>query len=575
MAVVNFSSISFSGIKSEIERYLREEHNKAGILFSPASPYGHVLSVLENLHQLSILYLKNAINQFDLSDPNSNNPRIIRNAAIFAGHNPGRAISATGTLKFSLKSNVTVDSDIPGGRVTFTNKTQLKNNTNSLDYSLNLGIETITHKITPNYTFFLPIIQGKWTQRVFTSNGQQLQSFSISELGTKDVENFNVEVIVNGELWSIKKHIWEMLPEENACVVRTGFNGGIDIVFGNKGFGAVPPIGSPIEVNYLVTDGSTGNIFRRTRDDFKFIGDVIDGNGETIDPTQVFNIDIYTDINFGADEENILFTKNILPIASNNFVLGLPQQYAYEIKKLGVFSHVNAYEKTGTIFIVATPNIRLFKNQNADYFTIDIRAFELDRYEKSKIDKYLRTSGNLQLTRKYRIDSPKLSYYVINIFVIPYSDATDESVNAQILDKISEYFLDLRRIDRIPKLDIIRELSSIRDIHSVDVQFISKKNEDYHKENLINMANRELTFNSNYNTDISATRRLSYNPKEVLGIDPVLGDILFEPDELPVIRGGWYDRNNIYYSADIDGNQMKSVNIIRKGKVDAKNRPNT
>jgi hypothetical protein len=37
-----------------------------------------------------------------------------------------------------------------------------------------------------------------------------------------------------------------------------------------------------------------------------------------------------------------MFTKNILPIASNNFVLGLPQQYAYEIKKLGVFSHVNA-----------------------------------------------------------------------------------------------------------------------------------------------------------------------------------------------------------------------------------------
>lgn len=575
MSVVNFSSISFSGIKNEIDRYLREEYNKAGILFSPASPYGHILSVLENLHQMSILYLKNAINQFDLSNPNSNNPRIIRNAAILAGHNPGRSISATGTLKLTLKSDVTVDSDIPGGRVTLTNKTQLKNDTNSLDYSLNLGTETLTHKITPNYSFFLPIIQGKWAQKTFTSNGEQLQSFSISEIGTKDVENFNIEVIVNGEVWTIKKHIWEMLPDEEACVVRTGFNGGIDIIFGNEGFGAVPQIGTPIEVNYLITDGQDGNIFRRTRNDWKFIGDVIDGNGETIDPTQVFNIDIYTDINFGANEEDILFTKNILPIASNNFVLGLPQQYAYEIKKLGVFSHVNAYEKTNTIFIVATPNIRLFKNQNADYFTIDIKAFELDRYEKSKIDKYLKIGGNLQLTRKYRIDSPKLSYYVMNIFVMSYTDATDDSVNAQILDKISEYFLDLRRVDRIPKLDIIRELSSIRDIHSVDVQFICKKNEDYHRENLIQLSNKEETFNSNFNTDISAPRNSSYNPKEVIGIDPVLGDIIFEPDELPIIRGGFYDRNNIYYSNDIDGNQMKSVNIIKKGKIDAKNRPNT
>ena len=572
MAVVNFSSISFSGIKNQIEEFLKSEHNKAGILFSPASPYGHILSVFENLHQMSILYLKNAINQFDLSNPNSNNKRIIRNAAIFAGHNPGRSISATGTLKLSLKSDSNVDSDIPGGRITINNRTQLKNSTNSLDYSINIGNETVTHKITPNYTFFLPIIQGKWTNKTFTSDGNQLQSFSISEIGTKDVENFNVEVLVNGEVWSIKKHIFEMLPDEKACVVRTGFNGGVDIIFGNEGFGAVPTITSPIEVNYIVTDGSSGNIFRRTRNDWKFVGDIIDGNGETIDPTQIFNIDIYTDINFGADEEDILFTKNILPIASNNFVLGLPQQYAYEIKKLGVFSHVNAYEMTNTIFIVATPNVRLFKNQNSDYFTIDLRAFELDRYEKSKIDKYLKTSGNIQLTRKYRIDSPVLSFYVMNVFVMSYSDATDDSVNAQILDKISEYFLNLTRINRIPKLDIIRELSSINDIHSVDIQFVCKKNEDYHKENLLNISNRQSTFDSNYNTDISATRTSNYDPDEVIGIDPVLGDIIFEAYELPIIRGGCYDRNNIYYSDDIDGNQMKSVNIIKKGKIDAKNR---
>jgi len=572
MSVLKFSSITFSGIKSEIERFLREEHNKAGILFSPASPYGHILSVIENLHQLSIFYLKTAIGQFDLSDPNSLNPRIIRNAAIFAGHNPGRAISSSGTLRLSLKSTTDIEKDIPGSRITFTNRTQLKNDTNSLDYSLNLGTDTITHRITPNYNFFIPIIQGKWSKKNFTGDGSQLQSISVSELGRKDVENFNVEVVVNGDVWSVKKHIWEMLPDEKACVVRTGFNGGVDIVFGNGGFGEIPSIGSFIEINYLITDGSNGNIFRRTRDDWKFIGDVIDGNGESIDPAQVFNIDIFTDINFGADAESTLFTKNVLPISSNNFVLGLPQQYAYEIKKLGVFSHVNAYEKTGTIFIVATPNVRLFKNQNADYFTTDIRAFELDRYEKSKIDKYLKSSGNIQLTRKYRIDSPKISFYTMNIFVIPYSDATDDSVNAQMLDKISEYFLDLKRIDRIPKLDIIRELSSITDIHSVDIQFICKKNEDYHIENMKIMKNAVENFDSRYNNDISIKKPQGYNPNEVIGLDPILGDIIFEPEELPVIRGGWYDRNGIYYSSDIDGNQMKSVNIIKKGTIDPKNK---
>jgi hypothetical protein len=571
---MNFVTITFKNIKNEIETYLKSEHNKGNILFSPASPYGQILSVIENLHQLSFLYLKNTITQFDMVEPGSVNERVIKNTAILAGHIPGRAISATGTLKLTLKTNIDLDKEIPGGRITIANRTLIKNNTNGLEYSFNLGTEVVSHKVTPGYTFFLPIVQGRWVVTNRTGAGAQLQTISLTEPSLKEVENFNFEVIIQGEYWSIKKHIWEMLPDEKACVARTGFNGGLDIIFGNGGFGAIPKLGASMKVSYLVTDGASGNIYRRTRNDWKLIGDVYDGNGDTIDLTKVFNMDIYTDINFGADGEDLMFTKSILPIVSNNFVLGLPQQYAYEIKKLGVFSHVNAYEKTGTIFIVATPNIKLFKNQTSDYFTVDIRAFSLDNYEKSKIDKYLRIGGNIQLTKKYRITSPDLSYYVMNIFVITYSDASDDSVNAQILDRISNYFLSLSRVDIVPKLDIIRLLSSIKDIHSVDIQFISKKNEDYHKQAKADAENKLNMYNTSYQKDISVTDLSpDYVPTATKGLDSVLGDIIFEPNEIPIIRGGWYDRNEVFYSDDIDGNGLKSVNIIKKGTVDSKNRP--
>jgi hypothetical protein len=572
--MAKFSSISFQGIKDEIERYLTNEFASANITYSPASPYGQILSVVENLHQLSILYLKNAINQFDLSRPSSNNPRVIRNAAIFAGHNLTRAISATGTLRLTLKPNTDLEKDIPGQRITIANRLNIKNNTNGLDYSVNMGVEQMTHIITQNYTFFIPIIQGKWQIRGFTGNGQPLQTISIESIGGKDVENFYVEVLVNGVFWNIKKHLWDMIPGEQACVVRTGFTGGIDIIFGNNDFGAAPSLGATIRVNYLLSDGADGNIFRRTRDDWKFVDDVTDGNGETIDVPKLFNIDIYTDINFGANTESIEFTKSILPLVSNNFVLATPQQYAYEIKKLGVFSHVNAYERSGSVFIVATPNIRLFKNQNSNYFTVDLRAFELDSYEKKKIDQFLKSSGTIQLTKRYRIDSPKLSFYIMNINFISYSDALDVSVSAQILDRISEYFLNLKRIDRIPKLDIIRELSSIQDIHSVEIQFICKKNEQYHAENARRMEASQASYNSNYGSDPSAGRQdPNYDANLTLGLDPELGDIIFEPSEIPVIRGGWSDRNGILYQDIVDGLGMKSVNIYKKGTVDSKNKP--
>jgi len=572
MASAKFIEITFQRAKTEIQRYLKSEYAKADILFTNSSPYGQILGVVENLHQLSLLYLKNAIKQFDLSNPNALNEKIIRNAAILAGHNPGRSISATGTLKFTLKSNVDIDKELPGGRITFNNRMGIKNKTNGLEYSFNIGGEKVTYKVTPNFQFFVPIIQGKWIATTFTGDGTLNQSFSVNLRGQKDVENFNYEVLVNGEFWSVKNHIYEMLPDENACVVRTGFDGGIDVIFGNSGFGKIPNIGDIIKVSYIETSGGTGNIFRRTFNDWKFLDEAIDGFGTTIDPSKIFDISIYTDINFGADKENLLFTKNILPMVSNNFVLALPQQYAYAIKKLGVFSHVNAYEEFGVTYIVATPNIKLFKSQNANYFGIDIKAFQLDNYEKSKIDKYLRIGGNIQLTKKYVITNPVLSYYVMNIFIITYSDSAIESVTSGIVDKISEYFLDFNRLDRIPKADLIKEIVSMFDVHSVDIQFISRKNEDYHRSEATRIANKQSTFNSKLALNISVKPDPNYNQNTMMGLDPVLGDILFEPNEVPIIRGGWYDRSSIYYSDNIDDKGLKSINIISRGVIDAKNR---
>jgi hypothetical protein len=569
---MNFTEISFSKIKSEIELFLKKEHSRSGLLYSPSSPFGQILIVVENLFQLSMLYLKNSIKQFDITDPTSVNERIIKNAAIYVGHIPNRNISSSGTIKISLKTNVDVDKDVPGGRITFSNRQLIKNKTNGLDYSVNLGTDKQTYKVTNASQIFLPIIQGKWEIKSFTGDGTENQTFQVTlRPGQQGIENFNYEVVVDGEFITAKKHIYDLLPDEKACVVRTSFNGGIDVIFGNGGFGFIPKIGSLIEVNYLVSDGSIGSIFRRTPNDWNFVDSAIDGFGETLDIPNIFDVQIYTDINFGADAESIQFTKNILPISSNNFVLGLPQQYAYQIKRLGVFSHVNAYEDSGTTFIVATPNIKLFKSQNSNYFTIDKRAFNLDDYEISKIDKYLKTGGNIMLSKRYKISSPKLSYYIINIFVITWSDAINENVNSQIIDVISEYFLDLNKVDRIPKSEIVSKLSTIQEIHSVDISFVCKDNEDYHRQAMIDEQNRRNQFASQ---DALNIERLSttYDKNKIIGIDPVLGDIVFKPSDIPIIRGGWYDRNNIYYTDDIDGGGLKSVNIIKKGTVDVKNK---
>ncbi len=562
-----FSELSFERQKAEIELYLKEEYKKANLLFTNASPYGQILTVLENLHQLSTLYLKKAQNNFDLTQDLTNNPIAIRNAAILAGHIPTRSISATGTIKLRLKGGFISEEEIPGERITISNKSVIKNKSNNLQYSIMLGSDNKTYKVTNSSEIVLSIIQGRWERRTFTGTGSPMQTFSLDLRGSRQVENFNYEVFVNSQMWEIKKHLYDMIPDEKAVVFKTGFNGGVDIIFGNGGFGAIPPIGAFIDVDYLATEGSQGSIFSRVPNDWIFVDDILDGNGEPINVENIFDVVYETDLNFGADAESIEFTRSLLPISTNNFVLALPEQFAYQIKKLGVFSHVNAYQENEIIYVVATPNIKLFKDKNFNYFTIDIEAFKLDDLEKNKIINYLKSNGNIVLSSKLTINSPRLSYYICNVFVMIYEDAVEDAVNSQIYDVISDYFLNLTRMNRIPKSDLLVELKSkIDEIHSVDISFLSKDTEDYHRQNTLIQQNRTNTYTLSQNRTTQIPQP-GYEPNKVIGLDPILGDIIFQASEIPLVRGGWRDRNNTFFSDDIDGSGLKSVNVIYKGKV--------
>jgi len=100
-----FTEITFANLQTQIKTFLQQEYNTSNILFDESSPYGQILFVIENLFQLSLLYLKNTIKQFDLSNVNSTNSKIIRSQAVVAGYIPGRAISATGALMLTVKLN--------------------------------------------------------------------------------------------------------------------------------------------------------------------------------------------------------------------------------------------------------------------------------------------------------------------------------------------------------------------------------------------------------------------------------------------------------------------------------------
>lgn len=573
----NLAELTFDELNNQVTTWLQKTYKKANQVFSPASPYGQILQAIEMIYQLQMTYLKNTVNQFDLSNPDNQNRRTIRTLAIIGGHNPLRSQSANGTLRLQVQPGITISEEIPGSKVTFLNKSKIRNRTNNLDYYLDLGTEFVTYTIEPGASFYLPVTQGRIKTQTFTGNGTKNQSMSIVVPTQQDVENNRIIVRVNGQVWTKRDHLYDMLPDEEAYTVRTGFNSGAEIWFGNDNFGKIPVIGEKIEAHYVISDGVAGNIFNNVDNDWTFIDEIYDAFGGVVDIESNFFTFIKDQINFGSNGETVEFTKAIMPHVSRNFVLAKPEQFVFVLKRLNMFSQINAYTTVkGTqfdnqdpmddsiVYLFLVPDFKMYlqNNNTATYFNLSIDAFTIDDYEKNKIIQYLNTQGTVGVGIGIKINQPVISKYALNISLFIYEDSNKKNVREQVLSALSDYFVSVQRRDRIPKSDLIRVIEDVSGVDSVAVQILSEKNEAYHK------TNRDYV-ESIMKTDPTANpaniKLDDYDSNLVIGLDSELNDILMEKDELTLIRGGWKDRYGNIYDEIPKSKGLSSVNFVFKG----------
>ena len=145
--VFNRIELNYTNLTNQIINWLSSAYEKSSILFNPASPYGQILEVIKEFFIQNILYLKNFVKQLDIDQANSK--RMISNIARISGHNPSRSLSARGTLKLKLKQGINIDQEISGAQVVIYDETLIKNNTNSLYYTLKIGTSRNFYPLLP------------------------------------------------------------------------------------------------------------------------------------------------------------------------------------------------------------------------------------------------------------------------------------------------------------------------------------------------------------------------------------------------------------------------------------------
>lgn len=535
--------LKFDQMYEDSVGFLQKTYGEVGRYFSNASPFGQLLRVTLNLGKLIFFYIEDSITELNINK--ATRPESVRGLAALVGHNVTRSISASGDVRLTYSGK---SISMYGNTLIIPNYTKIKNNGTGLKYTIVLPNEETRLELNARNSIVVKVLQGEIEVQKLTATGGALQSYNIPVRGAKNIDHFFVNIYINNELWKTYESLYDIPKGAKGCIVKTSVTNGLDLFFGNDFFGKIPEFGSEIRVEYMVNQGTDGNI--NVRDgavQWKFLDSGYDITGEEIDLNEALNVTIEREINFGTNYEPLFLTRLIAPKTSKSFVLANAENYVIFLEKFNYFGIIDAFttyndnylDDNNVIYLFLVPDVNKKYTSNDNYFTIDQSNFILTDSEKEKVYMLIEESGQKMVTAVNKIVDPIIKKYILNITLIIFEGYSKEFIKQQIIDNLSQYFSHNRRRDRIPKSDLIRIIEGIDGIDSVNLWFVSQENE----------LNKKFDANA-----------------PIVGLDE-FGDIIIGRGELPLIRGGWEDRNGVYYEDSTSDSKPSSINIVVKQTV--------
>ena len=576
--------VTADNIKADTKTYVSRVYKRANTLFREASPFAQIIAVFSELYELIMFYIEDATVEQNIYT--AQQTESIYGISRLTGHDATRGFAATGEIEFRWKPGADL-SKIAGTGLNIEGRAKLKCDQNGLFYTLLTSKDRYRLEKSNLNKVATALIQGEFESQTVTGTGEKLQSFNIQTKKLSD--HSKVSVSVNGEQWTKHESLYDLLNNEKGYLLKTGISGGIDVYFGNGAFGAIPALGSAIEIEYVKHEGFGGNIDDGRDITFKWDSEGTDSLGEQHDLNEFLDITMTSAPKMGADRESTDFTKIMTPLASKSFVLATPDNYEYFLSRYGQFSYVDAYNTTSdeyldddnVIYIFATPDIRKKLATGQDYFSIPENEMFFDQNEYDKMSQVIQDSGQQMVTTEVVFVKPKVRKYSMDINIRYFEGFTKEEIFNDVRAAVSDYMLNVTRRDKLPKSDIVYILEEIEGIDAVNVRFISETEETARRlgyyesvtttvqpqepvllEDIGNGKQKYIFFKKIDEVKTVDVDESTVIPYTVAGLDQ-WGDIIMEKDEVAVFRGGWQDRDgdDIVDTALINAEAALSVNF--------------
>ena len=344
LKIFNTNRIGLKQMYDDAVNYLKNIYQANEREFTSASPFAQIINVTINLGRMILFYIETSITELNIRT--AYQARSIRGIAELTGHTPSLGVAARGSvyMTYSMSSNY------EGSTIYIKNYTRITNGANGLSYIMILPQNVMPLTVGAyDSKIEIPIIQGEIKYQQGTGTGEALQSFNFANKTDVIVDDFFVNVYVNGKRWDSVKSILDMGYEQEACIVKTSINGGIDVFFGTGNNGKIPVLGSTILLEYVTCGGERGNIENVGDDNYwAFADHGYDINNDYVDLNSIYSLSSASDVLFGSSGETIEMTRQLAPHASRNFVFANVNSYKTFLSKLNMFSTIDVFSGFNT-----------------------------------------------------------------------------------------------------------------------------------------------------------------------------------------------------------------------------------
>lgn len=542
MRIFSLLNKQFNGFVSDVRSYLSKTLSRTNTQFGSNTVFGQIITVVGNAIQNIMLYIEDSL--VEQNKYTAQRKKSIFGLASLSGYEPFLGKAAIASVKLNYAPN-----NVESYNIILNNKTPLTCTQNGLKYNLILPQESIILNVNnDNSTKYFSLVQGVFNTQRFVSTGGQYYTVNLKFVGNFDIDYMTVKV--NNKQWFRAASLYDMQSNSEEYTCKVGINGGIDIIFGNEAHGRALKADDVIDIEYLIHDGTNGDLNTIAETYFVFDEPLLDTNNEEHDANALFNITFAESdpIISGSNAESMLHTSHMIGLNSRSLVLASPDNYKVLINRFGFCGYNRTWSDANSL-ITNSLIIKNFKNllkSGEDYFNLTEADFKLSTIQKASIYSYIENNGGQLFATKYNIIDPEICKYAAFIYITLKSSKYNKDVIVkQISQIIGDFFANVQSDMFVPKSDIIHVLkSNIEGLDSVDVYFVSQKNEDA----IINGKYVDEYYELN-NATGQYIKRTEYvkiydgeNPN--IGLDSH-GNILLKNDnQFPVLMGGWICKNS-------------------------------